>query len=117
METLLINRAIAGELLPMLKAMFDEKEIVLHGTSEVTSLVGGDTIGEDDFKEYLKPEVSVKLVDDAREAAEFINSHGSHHTDAILTEDDAAAATFMQLVDSAGVYRNCSTRFADGFRY
>ena len=116
-ETLLVNREIAGKFLPMLKAMFDEKEIVLHGTREVTDLVGGDTIAEDDFKEYLKPEVSVKLVDDAREAAEFINSHGSHHTDAILTEDDAAAAIFMQLVDSAGVYRNCSTRFADGFRY
>jgi glutamate-5-semialdehyde dehydrogenase len=51
------------------------------------------------------------------EAIDHINAHGSHHTDAIVTENAQTAARFMQLVDSAGVYQNCSTRFADGFRY
>ena len=59
----------------------------------------------------------MKLVDSVREAAAHINRFGSHHTDCIITEDDDAAEEFMTLVDSAGVYRNCSTRFADGFRY
>jgi len=57
------------------------------------------------------------VVEDEDAAIAHINRYGSHHTDAIITEDDAAAERFMQLVDSAGVYRNCSTRFADGFRY
>ncbi len=77
-----------------------------------------DLMGEDDFrKEYLDLVLSVKLVGSVEEAAAHINRFGSHHTDCIITKDDAAAQTFMTLVDSAGVYRNCSTRFADGFRY
>ena len=67
--------------------------------------------------EYLSLTASVKLVSGVEEAADHINRYGSHHTDAILTEDDAEAAYFMQMVDSAGVYRNCSTRFSDGYRY
>jgi glutamate-5-semialdehyde dehydrogenase len=59
----------------------------------------------------------VKIVCGLDEAIEHINRYGSHHTDCILTEDAAAAERFMQLVDSAGVYQNCSTRFADGYRY
>ena len=61
--------------------------------------------------------MSVRLVDDADEAIRHINRYGSHHTDAIMTENSETAARFMQLVDSAGVYQNCSTRFADGYRY
>jgi len=61
--------------------------------------------------------ISIKLVDSVDEAISHINRYGSHHTDAIMTENDATAERFMQLVDSAGVYQNCSTRFADGFRY
>lgn len=77
-----------------------------------------DIMGEGDFRtEYLDLILSVKLVDSVEEAAAHINRFGSHHTDCIITEDDAAAEQFMALVDSASVYRNCSTRFADGFRY
>ena len=72
---------------------------------------------EDWDTEYLALTISVKLVDGVDEAIDHINRHGSHHTDAIVTENDATAARFMQLVDSANVYQNCSTRFADGFRY
>ncbi|MBR2942164.1 MAG: glutamate-5-semialdehyde dehydrogenase [Clostridia bacterium] len=67
--------------------------------------------------EYLDHIVSVKAVSSIEEAIAHINRHGSHHTDCILTEDEAAAKRFFALVDSAGVYHNCSTRFADGFRY
>ena len=77
-----------------------------------------DIMGEDDFrKEYLDMILSVRLVDSVEEAAAHINRFGSHHTDCIITKDDDAAQRFMALVDSASVYRNCSTRFADGFRY
>jgi glutamate-5-semialdehyde dehydrogenase len=116
-ETLLINREIAPKFLPMLKKAFEEKGVTVHGTKEVTDMIGGDTVTEADFKEYLKPEVSVKLVSDVNEAVAHINKYGSHHTDAIITKDDDAAAVCAMMVDSAGVYRNCSTRFADGFRY
>lgn len=71
----------------------------------------------EDYREYLDNILTVQVVDSLDEAIAHINRYGSHHTDAILTEDAAAAEKFMDLVDSAGVYHNCSTRFADGFRY
>ena len=73
---------------------------------------------EEEFhKEYLDLILSVKIVKDVEEAIRHINYYGSHHTDCIITENQECADKFMQLVDSAGVYQNCSTRFADGFRY
>lgn len=78
-----------------------------------------DVLKEDsDFRhEYLDLILAVKLVDSVEEATAHINRYGSHHTDSIITESDENGEKFMTLVDSAGVYRNCSTRFADGFRY
>ena len=67
--------------------------------------------------EYLDLTISVCTVDSLSDAIAHINRFGSHHTDGILTQDDAAAQRFFALVDSAGVYQNCSTRFADGYRY
>ena len=73
---------------------------------------------EEDWRtEYLCLEIAVKVVGSPQEAIDHINAHGSHHTDAIVTEDDAAADAFVRRVDSAGVYVNASTRFADGNRY
>lgn len=118
METILIHREIAKEFLPMLEEACKENGIKLRGTKEVCDLISGETMEDAEFNtEYLSLTASVKLVSGVEEAADHINRYGSHHTDAILTEDDAEAAYFMQIVDSAGVYRNCSTRFSDGYRY
>ena len=70
-----------------------------------------------EYKEYLDLALTVRTVNDVDEAISLINRNGSHHTDAIMTENEETAEHFMDLVDSAGVYHNCSTRFADGFRY
>lgn len=116
-ETLLVNRSIAKEFLPKLSSALKEKGVKLRGTKEVSDIINVETIGEEDFIEYLDLIASVKLVDSVDEAVEHINRFGSHHTDSIITENKETAESFLQMVDSAGVYHNCSTRFADGFRY
>lgn len=117
-ETLLVHKDAAARLLPALAEEFERLHVTLKGTPEVSSLVSCQPADEADFStEYLDYIISAKIVDSLDEAIEHINRYGSHHTDAIITEDPAAAERFMQLVDSAGVYHNCSTRFADGFRY
>ncbi|MGN8631392.1 glutamate-5-semialdehyde dehydrogenase [Blautia sp. HCP3S3_G3] len=116
-ETLLVHREIAAELLPKLKEAMDGK-VEIRGTEEVQRLISCAAATEEDFaKEYMDYIISVKLVDSLEEAIEHINTYGSHHTDCIITEDAGAAEKFMRMVDSAGVYQNCSTRFADGYRY
>ena len=104
-ETLLVDRSIAAEFLPKLSTMLQKEGIALRGTKEVTDLIGGETIGDDGFIEYLALIVSVKLVSSLEEAVDHINRFGSHHTDCIITESDEKAEEFMELVDSAGVYR------------
>ena len=117
-ETLLVHQAIAPTLLPQLAAACADAGVTLRGDAAVQAIIDCEAATDDDWAtEYLDLILSVKIVDDIDEAITHINRYGSHHTDAIMAEDDAAAARFMQLVDSAGVYRNCSTRFADGFRY
>ena len=126
-ETVLVNRKLAAEFLPKLAKAFSECNVKLHGTEEVQALLKDEVedaadsdfiMEENDFhREYLDMVVSLKLVDSVEEAVNHINRFGSHHTDAIITENKEAAEYFMQMVDSAGVYQNCSTRFADGFRY
>ncbi|MDD3339593.1 MAG: glutamate-5-semialdehyde dehydrogenase [Lachnospiraceae bacterium] len=117
-ETLLVNRKIAADFLPSLAKTLAENHVQIRGTKEVNNLIGCEVIDDNAFdQEYLDLILGIKLVDNVQEAIDHINRFGSHHTDSILTENDAAAATFMQMVDSAGVYQNCSTRFADGFRY
>lgn len=117
-ETLLVHRNAAEKLLPVLVEAFKEKSVEIRGTKEVQEIIKCAHADETDFKtEYLDYIISVKLVDSMEEAAEHINKYGSHHTDSIITEDEETAKRFMQLVDSAGVYCNCSTRFADGYKY
>ena len=117
-ETLLVHRGIAASFLPRLADACAQASIELRGDAGTQAIIDCKPATDDDWAtEYLELILSVKIVDDIDEAIAHINRFGSHHTDAIMAEDDAAAAHFMQLVDSAGVYRNCSTRFADGFRY
>lgn len=119
-ETLLIHRDIAEWFLPAIAQVCMGEKIKMNGTQEVKAIVGEEIgiLDEDEFgKEYNDMELSIKIVGDIKEAIEHINYFGSHHTDCILTKDDETAKFFVQMVDSAGVYRNCSTRFADGYRY
>ena len=117
-ETLLIDRANAEEAVPALVGALQDAGVEVRGTDEVRALADCEPATDEDWDtEYLALTISVKLVDGVDEAIEHINAHGSHHTDAIVTEDAGVADRFMQLVDSADVYWNCSTRFADGFRY
>ena len=116
-ETLLIHKDVAGRLLPALHARL-EGQVALRGCPRVLQTIDCDPADAmDDRAEYLDYILSLKIVDSLEEAIAHINRHGSHHTDCILTEDATATERFMSDVDSAGVYHNCSTRFADGFRY
>ena len=118
-ETLLVNRKAAPALLPRLFEALHGKGVKVRATAEGAAFGGADeVISDSDFdREYLDLILGVKLVENVDEAIEHINAHGSHHTDAIISENPENIEKFMQLVDSAGVYANCSTRFADGFRY
>ncbi len=117
-ETLLVHEDIKDRLLPMLKEALDAKKVELRGTKDVAAVVDCVPSTEaDDKTEYLDYILSAKTVKNMDEAIDHINHFGSHHTDCIITENPDAAEHFMNLVDSAGVYQNCSTRFADGYRY
>ena len=117
-ETLLIDRSASPDLVRGLVEALQEKGVEVRGTDEVRGIVACEPATDEDWDtEYLSLTISVRLVDGVDEAIDHINRHGSHHTDAIVTENAETAAHFQQLVDSAGVYWNCSTRFADGFRY
>ena len=117
-ETLLVHQDIVAQLMPALKKALDEKQVEIRGTKEISEVIDcKEATEEDNEKEYLDYILSVKTVANVEEAIDHINYYGSHHTDCIVTENEQTAAKFMSLVDSAGVYQNCSTRFADGYRY
>ena len=117
-ETLLVHTEIANKLLPLLAESLRAKKVEIRGTREVMDIISCQEATEEDFAtEYLDYIISVKLVDSVEDAVMHINHYGSHHTDAIITENMETADYFMKYVDSAGVYCNCSTRFADGYRY
>nr|WP_209010467.1 glutamate-5-semialdehyde dehydrogenase [Clostridium aminobutyricum] len=118
LETLLVHADVAASLLPSLKDALASKNVLVKGCDQTQQLISCEPATEQDFKtEYLDYILSIKVVHTIQDAIEHINKYGSHHTDSIITEDDSAAAEFMNFVDSASVYQNCSTRFADGFRY
>ena len=117
-ETLLIHKDIINEFVPKLHKALQKHHVELRGSEKIVELTGCNASEEADNKrEYLDYIVSAKEVEDVKAAVEHINHYGSHHTDCIITENKETAEYFMRYVDSAGVYQNCSTRFADGYRY
>ena len=117
-ETLLVHRSVAPAFLAAALPAFAAAGVSLRGDADSLALGVAEAAGEDDWNtEYLDLILAVKLVDDLDEACAHIRRYGSRHTDVIVTADEAAAARFLAVVDSSGVYHNCSSRFADGFRY
>ncbi len=117
-ETLLVHRAIAEPFLAAALPAFAAAGVQLRGDAESMALGVAEAATEEDWStEYLDLILAVKLVDDLESATDHIRSYGSRHTEVILTEKPKVADRFLAAVDSAGVYHNCSSRFADGFRY
>ncbi len=122
-ETLLVDRMIADEALPRLARRLAEAGVELRGDTATQQLLGGSGVGvtpatdADWDEEYLDLVLSVKIVDGVGEAIEHINTHGSGHTETIVTSDAAAAKRFQVEVDSSTIFWNASTRFTDGGQF
>eukprot|EP00124_Ichthyophonus_hoferi_P002936 Ihof_evm2s225 gene=Ihof_evmTU2s225 len=120
-ETLLVHSSVLSTVLPLVGAGLAAAGVQMKADERCLShLPSANTMAAipDDFHtEFLDLTIAVKAVDSLEEAVNHVNTHGSHHTDCIVTEDKANAEWFMSRIDSAGVYHNASTRFADGFRY
>jgi glutamate-5-semialdehyde dehydrogenase len=118
METLLVDAAIASAFLPKMADIYRAKGVELRGCPRACAISPMSAASEEDWStEYLAPILAIKIVDGIDAAIEHINSYGSHHTDAIMTQDYAKARQFLAQVDSSSVMVNASTRFADGFEY
>ena len=120
METLLVDEKVADEFLPLIAELYAEKQVELRGCHDVQRILGESVKSateEDWYEEYLGPILAVKIVSGLEEAILHINKYGSHHTDAIITENFTTARKFLTRVDSSSVMVNASTRFADGFEY
>lgn len=118
-ETILVHKNAVDKLFPSLNKAFNDAKIKVFAHENIIDKFDNALLATDNsfHTEYLEKTVNVKTVDNIDEAINHINTYGSHHTDAILTNIDSNADYFMNRVDSANVYKNCSTRFADGFRY
>ena len=118
-ETILVHKNAVDKLFPRLNKAFNDARIKVFAHENIIDKFDNAVPATDNsfHTEYLEKTVNVKTADDIDEAINHINTYGSHHTDAILTNIDSNADYFMNRVDSANVYKNCSTRFADGFRY
>lgn len=117
-ETLLVHKDIAPAFLEKAIPLFNSNDVKLIGDKRSVELGLKNEATLEDWKtEYLDLILSIKIVDDLEEAITHIQKYSSKHTDGIITENSNTANKFMNVVDSAGVFHNCSTRFADGFRY
>lgn len=119
LETLLVHKEIAPEVLPRLAAIYLEKGVELRGDDVSRALVPEMLLAseEDWFAEYLAAILAIRVVDDMDQAIDHITKYGSQHTDTIVTEDWTKARRFLREVDSSSVMVNASTRLADGFEY
>ncbi len=121
-ETLLVNEAVAEALLPQIADRYADAGVQMRGDDRVLDVLEDDfemeVATDDDWEtEYGDLIISIKVVDSLADAVKHITTYSSKHTDSIVTEDSAAARTFMRGLDSASVFHNASTRFADGYRY
>lgn len=118
LETLLVAKSRATEILPQLKTVFDKEGVELRGCDQTQAIIDCNAAAEEDWNtEYLAPILSIKIVDGLDQAISHINQYSSQHTDSIITQDVTKTRRFMREVDSASVMVNASTRFADGFEY
>ncbi|WP_413437480.1 glutamate-5-semialdehyde dehydrogenase [Sulfuriferula sp. GW1] len=117
-ETLLVAQGVAATVLPKIAAIYTAKGVEMRGCEASRRIVAMNAATDEDWvTEYLAPIISIRLVDGMDAAIEHINTYGSQHTDAIVTEDYTRARRFLREVDSSSVMVNASTRFADGFEY
>lgn len=116
METLLVHTDIAAEFLPKMGEVFDKQGVEMRGDTATCKLIGtAKPVTEEDWgTEYIDLILSIRVVDGVDSAVKHINTYGSGHSDAIVTEDESTAVTFLNEVDAATVYWNASTRFTDG---
>ncbi|MDD3410898.1 MAG: glutamate-5-semialdehyde dehydrogenase [Eubacteriales bacterium] len=117
-ETLLVHADAAANFLPAVGKALMEKGVELRGDERAQAILHCKAAVEEDWRtEYLDAILSIRVVDSLDEAIAHINRYGSRHTDCILSTDESAIHEFMERVDSADVFANCSTRFSDGFLY
>jgi glutamate-5-semialdehyde dehydrogenase len=117
-ESLLVHADVAADLLPRLVPALQEAGVTIHGDRHFGTYDGVVGASDDDYAaEYLSLDISARVVDDLDAAIEHIHRYSSHHTDAIVTEDQGAARRFVAAVDSAAVLVNASTRFTDGAEF
>ena len=118
METLLVNEAVAEQILPRLADAYVAQGVELRGCERTCALIAAQPATEEDWgTEYLAPVLSIRVVDGMEQAMVHIEQYSSQHTESIVTEDYTRARRFLNEVDSASVMVNASTRFADGFEY
>ena len=116
-ETLLVHEKAAYQL-PAVKKALEDLNVELVGCEKTRRIIDIAAADEEDWAtEYVDYKLSIKIVGSLDEAIDHINTYGSGHTDSIMTEDEASAGRFMNLVDASSVFWNCSTRFSDGFRF
>lgn len=118
LENLLVHEKIAAKFIPMLYDKLKQKKTELRGDETIVQLTGCTPATPEDFDtEYLDYILSAKTVQSTKEAIDFINEHGNHHSDVIVSQDDEDLQAFLNDVDSAVIYVNTSTRFDDGAEF
>lgn len=117
-ETLLVHEAVAKEFLPRIKQALEAKNVEIRGCEKTQAIIDVKPATQEDWQtEYLDYILSIRIVENLDGAINHINTYGSGHTDVIVTQNKKTAMAFMDLVDAADVFWNCSTRFSDGFRF
>ncbi len=118
LETLLVNKNVSSEFIEKLFLELDRKRLVINASPEIRKIIEADELTEEKLRtEFSDYEMNIKMVESLDDAIEHINNYGSGHTDVIISKNGSNALKFMDYVDSANVFYNCSTRFSDGLSY